>query len=87
MSNVVLLRAPSKGLPDRYESSLKSLGHHVVSVPVLETVLTPLDQLANVVRTGPIDLEYDGVIITSARACEAWRQVVKDLSGHSSEQG
>jgi uroporphyrinogen-III synthase len=79
MSNVILLKAPSKDSPDRYESSFKVLGHHVVSVPVLETVLTHLDELASIVETGPITPEYDGVIITSGRACEGWRRAVNDL--------
>lgn len=88
MSNVILLRAPSSDSPDRYESSFKSLGYHVVSVPVLETVLTHLGELASIVKTGPVTPEYDGVVITSVRACEGWRQVVKDLLEQpASEQG
>ncbi|KAK0442102.1 tetrapyrrole biosynthesis, uroporphyrinogen III synthase [Armillaria borealis] len=38
------------------------------SVPVLETVLTNIAELASV--TGQSD--FDGVIMTSARSCEAW---------------
>jgi hypothetical protein len=88
MSNVVLLRAPSKDSLDRYESAFKSLGHHVLSVPVLETVLTHLDELAKIVKIGPVTQEYDGVIITSGRACEGWSRAVKDLLAQpSSGQG
>ncbi|SJL16202.1 uncharacterized protein ARMOST_19721 [Armillaria ostoyae] len=38
------------------------------SIPVLETVLTNIAELASV--TGQSD--FDGVIMTSARSCEAW---------------
>ena len=88
MANVILLRVPSKDLPDTYESAFKSLGYNTVSVPVLQTVLANLDELTRIVASGPNSGGYDGVIITSGRACEAWRQIVKDsLAGPPSKLG
>lgn len=77
-ANVLLLRAPGPS-PDKYETSLASLGYHPISVPVLETILTDLPDLYQVVKGGPEKMRLGGVIITSARACEAWKVVVEQL--------
>lgn len=75
--NVLLLRAPqSEGSPDHYETVFQSSGYAVSSVPVLETVLTNLPGLRRVIGDGS---RYASVIITSARACEAWMSVVEGL--------
>jgi len=73
-ANVLLLRAPQ--YPDRYESAFQASGYAVSSVPVLETALTNLLDLERIVKAGP---RFTGVIITSARACEAWMSAVEGL--------
>ncbi|KAJ7637681.1 tetrapyrrole biosynthesis, uroporphyrinogen III synthase [Mycena polygramma] len=75
MSNVLLLRAPSQS-PDRYESVFSGAGYVPASIPVLETVLVNLEALTDTVRLGP---RHGAVIITSGRACEAWRKSVDTL--------
>ncbi|KAI0632717.1 tetrapyrrole biosynthesis uroporphyrinogen III synthase [Trametes polyzona] len=82
------------GGPDKYEEAFRARGYRPVSVAVLETVHKNLDRLADVVRRGgdcapgPGESEgegegegarYAGVIVTSGRACEAWRAVVQEL--------
>lgn len=81
-SNVLLLRAPSRdgASPDKYESSFASLGYHPVSVPVLETILVNTLDLRQIVKEGPGNKKLGGVIVTSARACEAWKEVVEQLA-------
>lgn len=86
--SVLLLRSPSEDAdgPDKYEEAFRVRGYRSVSVPVLETVHKNLDRLAEVLRRrGAIAAEdpgtrYAGVIVTSARACEAWRVAVQELS-------
>ncbi|KAI0351266.1 tetrapyrrole biosynthesis uroporphyrinogen III synthase [Trametes cingulata] len=87
-TNVLLLRSPSEdGGPDKYEEALRARGYRAVSVSVLETVHQNLDALLEVVKRGgslpTTSAGYAGVIITSARACEAWRMIVQQLA----EQG
>ncbi|KAI0669003.1 tetrapyrrole biosynthesis uroporphyrinogen III synthase [Trametes maxima] len=88
---VLLLRSPTDdGGPDKYEDALRARGYTAVSVPVLETVYKNLDALADVVRRGgrlPLGADsnsdagyYAGVIMTSGRACEAWRAVIRELA-------
>lgn len=79
MANVLLLRGPSQNSSDRYEICLKSSGYNGFSVPVLETVFTNMHDLKRIIRDGPVSQNYGGVIITSGRACEAWKDVVRDL--------
>ncbi|PSR78948.1 hypothetical protein PHLCEN_2v7252 [Hermanssonia centrifuga] len=79
MANVLLLRSPSSEEPDKYESALQSRGYSAVSVAVLETVLVNTSGLEDIVGKGPEDGRLGGVIITSARACESWRNVVLQL--------
>ncbi|KAJ7600762.1 tetrapyrrole biosynthesis, uroporphyrinogen III synthase [Mycena floridula] len=68
--NVLLLRAPTDPT-DPYESRLSEAGLHAVNVPVLETGLLGHAELQKIVDNQGKD--FDGVIITSARACEAWK--------------
>ncbi|RPD53618.1 tetrapyrrole biosynthesis, uroporphyrinogen III synthase [Lentinus tigrinus ALCF2SS1-6] len=88
--DVLLLRSPSEdGGPDKYEEAFHARGYRAVSIPVLETVHTNVEKLATIVRrAGRIeqqardvqDRRYTGVIVTSGRACEAWRHVVEQLA-------
>ncbi|THH21767.1 hypothetical protein EUX98_g8288 [Antrodiella citrinella] len=81
VSNVLLLRAPTQdgSSPDKYEACFASAGYQAVSIPVLETVLVNLSDLNQIVKKGPLQKGLGGVIVTSARACEAWRVVVEQL--------
>ncbi|EJF55923.1 tetrapyrrole biosynthesis uroporphyrinogen III synthase [Dichomitus squalens LYAD-421 SS1] len=78
-TNVLLLRAPSEdaGGVDKYEEAFRTRGYRAISVPVLETVHTNIEQLKETVRRGGAG--YAGVIVTSGRAVEAWRLVVQQL--------
>lgn len=76
MSNVLLLRESSQGVPDRYLTTLTSSGYRTICVPVLETVHTNLDALKDIIRDPKA---FRGVIITSRRACEAWKLALADL--------
>ena len=87
MANVLLLRAPSGDGQDKYESAFQAIGYHAVSVPVLETVLVNLDDLKKLVQAGPEECSLSGVVITSARSCEAWREVVQSLVSESPSAG
>ncbi|KAF9264121.1 tetrapyrrole biosynthesis, uroporphyrinogen III synthase [Marasmius fiardii PR-910] len=82
-SAVILLRAPSE-VNDKYDTAFSTSGYTALSVPVLETVLVNIVGLTNIVQNGA---EYDGVIVTSARACEAWRDVVDNLGSLSTTTG
>ncbi|KAF8064273.1 tetrapyrrole biosynthesis, uroporphyrinogen III synthase [Lyophyllum atratum] len=79
MANVLLLRAPSQGQDDRYEASFSEAGYHALSVPVLETISTNLSVLKEIIEAGPVRDNFEGVILTSARSCEAWKSVMGDL--------
>lgn len=83
MANVLLLRSPTRDAPDKYEDTFRSYGYHPLSVPVLETVLENLDDLKAALTGGKITHAYGAVIITSGRACEAWRTAAVALE----EQG
>ena len=90
--NVLLLRSPSEdgGGPDKYEEAFRERGYRSVSIPVLETVHTNVEKLADVLRgRGRIAPQaehveeprrYAGVVVTSGRACETWRHVVEQLA-------
>ncbi|KAF8647567.1 hypothetical protein AX16_006624 [Volvariella volvacea WC 439] len=91
MLNVLLLRASSSQdsptNPDRYESVFDGAGYHPISINPLETVLTNLDDLATVVVSGPGgELGYQGVVITSSRACEAWDSAIRRILEKSQSQ-
>ncbi|KAK0449618.1 tetrapyrrole biosynthesis, uroporphyrinogen III synthase [Desarmillaria tabescens] len=71
--NVLLLREPtpsSDSGQDRYEATFAAAQYTPFSIPVLETVLTNITELASVTAQG----DLDGVIMTSARSCEAWEK-------------
>lgn len=87
MANVLLLRSPSTEGPDKYEDAFRPLGYHPVSVPVLETVLVHLAELEAAIARGPAESGLGGVVITSARACEAWRAAVISLVKSQSTAG
>ncbi|KAH9837686.1 tetrapyrrole biosynthesis uroporphyrinogen III synthase [Rhodofomes roseus] len=89
MAHVLLLRAPTRDGPDRYESALADKGLTPASVPVVETGYTNLDKLKEVIVAGPERGGFGGVVVTSARSCEAWKAVVLELVGEeaNSEPG
>lgn len=78
-SLVILLRATSGNGPDRYEVTFASAGYLPVSIPVLQTTFTNLPHLAGIISARG----YSGVIVTSARACEAWRAAVQSILSSS----
>ncbi|KAG7447043.1 tetrapyrrole biosynthesis, uroporphyrinogen III synthase [Guyanagaster necrorhizus] len=72
-ANVLLLResTPSSDSgQDRYEAIFTAANYTPFLIPVLETVLTNINELASVTAQG----NFDGVVMTSARSCEAWYQ-------------
>ncbi|KAM6499358.1 Tetrapyrrole biosynthesis, uroporphyrinogen III synthase [Amanita muscaria] len=75
---VLFLRSPSIDSPDRYESVFSSAGYNPISIPVLETRLTETTSLARLIQSGPET--HSGVIVTSARACEAWKAAVETIT-------
>jgi uroporphyrinogen-III synthase len=75
-SVVILLRAPSGDEHDKYEAAFASAGYLPVSIPVLQTTLTNISLLADIISAGG----YSGVIVTSVRACEAWKAAVQSIS-------
>lgn len=79
MAQVLLMREPSTDDDDRYSTAFASAGYIPLSVPVLETVPTNLASLKKIVRAGPAAEDYDGVVMTSARSCEAWKNAVSLL--------
>ena len=76
---MLLLRSPTTDGTDKYESALKTTGYNPISIPVLETVLVNLENLKDVIKSGPTVLKLSAVVVTSARSCEAWREVVQQL--------
>lgn len=85
MSNVLLLRAPSADGADKYEQAFSTIAYHPLCVPVLETVLVGLPELRRTIQDGPHT--FGGVIVTSARSCEAWREVVSQIVQDAPEGG
>jgi uroporphyrinogen-III synthase len=83
MTSVLLLRSPSTEGPDKYEDAFRAQGYRLVCVPVLETVLMNREDLGNMIRDGPDKAALRGVIVTSARACEAWKEAVLQLGSGS----
>ncbi|KAI0092390.1 tetrapyrrole biosynthesis, uroporphyrinogen III synthase [Irpex rosettiformis] len=83
MDNVLLLRSPNIDGPDKYESALRAAGYYPLSVPVLETVLVNGESLHDIVQKDPKELELSGVVITSSRSCEAWRETVQSFVAES----
>ena len=91
-STVLLLRAPPEdGSPDKYAAAFTARGLRARSVPVLETVYTNPTQLRALVRAGPgasdDEEPYTGVIVTSGRACDAWRAAVESSEAEETRDG
>ena|ERR1700735_495123 len=80
MVNVLLLRSPTQETPDPYEACFRNLGYIPSCLPVLETVFTNFEDVKRTIVNGPKIEGFAGVIITSARACDAWGHVLKDLA-------
>ena len=76
-SPVLLLREPSADGPDKYESAFSQAGYIPISVSVLETVLVNVPKLKDLILKGPTSAGIEGVIVTSKRSCEAWREALK----------
>ncbi|CAA7262702.1 unnamed protein product [Cyclocybe aegerita] len=79
MSNVLLLREPSSDSLDRYEVAFRSENYHPLSVPVLETVHTNISRLRDIIQKGPQLQGIQGVVITSKRSCDAWKEALQLL--------
>ncbi|KAI6026985.1 tetrapyrrole biosynthesis, uroporphyrinogen III synthase [Pisolithus marmoratus] len=77
--NVLLLRSPTSDVPDRYEAVFRTHGYSPISVPVLETTLVHLEQLASKIVDGPSIHHFTGVIVTSKRSIEAWGRAVESV--------
>lgn len=58
-----------------------------MSVPVVETGYTNLHKLKDIVGTGPEKGGCGGVIMTSARSCEAWKAAVLELVEEGAQEG
>lgn len=80
MANVLLLREPSQDSSDRYETAFSAAGYHPISIPVLKTFHTNIPHLRDIIQEGPKALGYHGVIITSKRSCDSWREALQLLS-------
>ena len=76
--NVLLVRNPPEGAPDRYRQHLESIGLHPYSVPVLETVYTNLGDLRDTLERK--SSSYGGVIMTSSRSADCWDLIIQELS-------
>ncbi|KAI6009784.1 tetrapyrrole biosynthesis, uroporphyrinogen III synthase [Pisolithus microcarpus] len=83
--NVLLLRSPTLDVPDKYEAVFRTRGYSPISVPVLETTLVHLEQLAERIAEGPSVHHFTGVVITSKRSIEAWGQAVDSIVAQSRE--
>jgi len=79
MTNVLLLREPSEDGQDRYEAIFTEAGYYTVSIPVLETAYTNVENLRDIIHGGPHASGLDGVIVTSKRSCDAWREALRLL--------
>ncbi|KAF4612287.1 hypothetical protein D9613_003655 [Agrocybe pediades] len=77
--NVLLLREPSLDTQDRYETAFKEAGYCAKSVPVLETVHDNVDGLQSIIWNGPAHLGIGGVVITSKRSCDTWREGLRTI--------
>ncbi|KAJ4481004.1 tetrapyrrole biosynthesis, uroporphyrinogen III synthase [Lentinula aciculospora] len=81
----ILLRAADMSTTDKYEAAFNAFGPHCkgVCIPVLETVLVNLEKLKQTIIAGP---KVDGVIMTSARSCEAWKTVIAQSTTEQTAQ-
>ena len=80
MANVLLLREPSQDSPDRYQAAFSAAGYHPISIPVLKTLHTNISHLRDIIQEGPKAFGYNGVVITSKRSCDSWREALQLLS-------
>ncbi|KAK7680760.1 hypothetical protein QCA50_016068 [Cerrena zonata] len=80
MSNVLLLRAPSQDVPDKYEIAFQDRGYHPFSIPVLETGAVNVAELQTYISNGPGKEGIGAVVITSARAVEVWKEAIDALA-------
>lgn len=80
MANVLLLRDRSEDTLDRYETAFSAAGYYPISIGVLETIHTNIPRLRDIIQEGPKSLGYNGVIVTSKRSCDAWREALQLLS-------
>ncbi len=85
MSHVLLLQKCS----DKYETAFISSGLVPHSISVLETVLVNESNLRDIVGAGAKSGCFDGVILTSSRACDAWSAAVLsiDADGTRTDSG
>lgn len=79
IGNVILLREPTNGAVDRYETAFTDAGYFAMSLPVLETLHTNISDLGNIISLGPSSQSITGVLITSKRSCDAWQQALQML--------
>ena len=63
MSNILLLRAPSQDLPDKYETTFENRGYHPYSISVLETGAVNVDVLRTTISHGPKNGDFEAVVI------------------------
>ncbi|KAF9007040.1 tetrapyrrole biosynthesis, uroporphyrinogen III synthase [Cyathus striatus] len=81
MANVLLLRGPSSesssSEKDKYEPVFSAAGYNALSIPVLETVFANLDSLQSIISHGPQQEGVGGVLLTSKRSCDAWREILQ----------
>ncbi|KAL1749081.1 tetrapyrrole biosynthesis, uroporphyrinogen III synthase [Schizophyllum fasciatum] len=76
-ASALLIRAADSEGPDRYESAFSAAGYAAVSVAALDTGFVNEDALDAAIASRAF--EFDGVIVTSSRACEAWKRAVQRI--------
>jgi uroporphyrinogen-III synthase len=81
-AGVILLKAPSQDKRDPYRELFEFAGYAVGFVPV-ETAWNNLDKLKTILLYRESLPMYGGVIVTSARASEAWKTVLQGLTRES----
>lgn len=84
-TQVLLLRAPAPdaGGKDPYEAQFASQNIRATSVPVYETAFTDLHEVQWIIETGAGFHGYKGVVVTSARAVEAWAKAAENVVKNS----
>ncbi|KAF9476896.1 tetrapyrrole biosynthesis, uroporphyrinogen III synthase [Pholiota conissans] len=86
MRNILLLRELSESAPDRYELAFSEAGYNPISLPVLETVLTNLSTFRDILLQGPRLQDISGVIVTSKRSCEAFKEALQLVQDEGDEK-
>ena len=87
MTNILLLRAPSQDLPDKYETTFGNRGYHPYSISVLETGAVNVEELRTTISHGPKKGDFEAVVITSARAVEVWKEAIDALDNGTEDAG